>query len=157
MNHERVGRAGTTVTARRIVVGQYLGSAGILAVAVAGAFGVTFLPEAAIPYLGLLPLALGMKAAWRAWRHRDDGGGEQQTIESGPKTLEVSPASPLPTAVIGVYVSVFATAGVGEMSVYAVAFLILVALWCFAGRFFATRPVIGSTQPAGRASDLLLF
>lgn len=58
---------------------------------------------------------------------------------------------------IGVYVSVFATAGVGEMSVYAVAFLILVALWCFAGRFFATRPVIGSTQPAGRASDLLLF
>lgn len=28
------------------------------------------------------------------------------------------------------------------MSVYAVVFLILVAVWCFAGRFFATRPVI---------------
>ncbi|WBO63252.1 cadmium resistance transporter [Streptomyces camelliae] len=99
VNHGRVGRAGITVTARptfcvlfspplslffaqgaghqgtarRIVVGQYLGFAAILAVAVAGAFGVTFLPEAAIPYLGLLPLALGMKAAWRTGRHGDDG------------------------------------------------------------------------------------
>ncbi|WP_280117518.1 hypothetical protein [Streptomyces griseorubiginosus] len=37
------------------MVGQYLGFAAILAVAVAAAFGVTFQPEAAIPYLGLLP------------------------------------------------------------------------------------------------------
>lgn len=36
----------------------------------------------------------------------------------------------------------FATAGIGGMSVYAVVFLILVAVWCFAGRFFATRPVV---------------
>ncbi|WP_340375400.1 hypothetical protein U5640_09740 [Streptomyces sp. SS7] len=47
----------------------------------------TFLPESAIPYLGLLPFALGMKAVRRAWRHHDDGGGEQQTIAGGPKTL----------------------------------------------------------------------
>jgi cadmium resistance protein CadD (predicted permease) len=32
--------------------------------------------------------------------------------------------------------------GVGGMSVYVVVFLVLVALWCLAGRFFATRPVI---------------
>ncbi|MFJ5810884.1 cadmium resistance transporter [Streptomyces sp. NBC_01426] len=43
---------------RRIVLGQYLGFAAILAVAVAAAFGATFLPESAIPYLGLLPLVL---------------------------------------------------------------------------------------------------
>ncbi|WP_254722571.1 cadmium resistance transporter [Streptomyces spororaveus] len=43
---------------------------------------------------------------------------------------------------IGVYVPVFATAGAGGMSVYAAVFLALVAVWCFAGKFFATRPVI---------------
>ncbi|WP_435603400.1 cadmium resistance transporter [Streptomyces sp. bgisy130] len=43
---------------------------------------------------------------------------------------------------MGVYVPVFATAGIGGMTVYAVVFLVLVAVWCFAGRFFATRPVI---------------
>jgi cadmium resistance protein CadD (predicted permease) len=26
--------------------------------------------------------------------------------------------------------------------VYAIVFLVLVGLWCFAGRFFATRPVV---------------
>lgn len=29
-----------------------------------------------------------------------------------------------------------------EALVYAIVFLILVAVWCFAGRYFATRPVI---------------
>ncbi len=43
---------------------------------------------------------------------------------------------------IGVYVPVFATSGLGGMSVYAAVFLVLVAVWSFAGRFFATRPVV---------------
>ena len=43
---------------------------------------------------------------------------------------------------IGVYVPVFATTGLGGMSVYVIVFLILVAVWCSAGRYFATRPVI---------------
>jgi cadmium resistance protein CadD (predicted permease) len=43
-------------------------------VATAAAFGPTFLPESAIPYLGLLPLALGLKAAWQAWKSHRNGG-----------------------------------------------------------------------------------
>lgn len=43
---------------------------------------------------------------------------------------------------IGVYVPVFATAGIGGMRVYAAVFLVLVAVWCVAGKFFAPRPVI---------------
>jgi cadmium resistance protein CadD (predicted permease) len=43
---------------------------------------------------------------------------------------------------IGVYVPVFATAGTGGLVVFAVVFLTLVALWCVAGRFFASRPVV---------------
>ncbi|MCQ8193796.1 cadmium resistance transporter [Streptomyces rugosispiralis] len=135
--------AGHHGSARRIVIGQYLGFAAILAVAVAAAFGATFLPESAIPYLGLLPLALGLKAAWQAWKHRDDEDGEQETTEGGPKVLEVAAVTFANGGDnIGVYVPVFATAGVGGMSVYVIVFLMLVAVWCFAGRFFATRPVI---------------
>src|SRR5437016_3161815 len=62
--------AGHHGSARRITFGQYVGFAAILAVAVAAAFGATFLPESAIPYLGLLPLTLGLKSAWQAWQHR---------------------------------------------------------------------------------------
>ncbi|MFJ1533989.1 cadmium resistance transporter [Streptomyces mirabilis] len=137
--------AGHRGSTRRIVLGQYLGFAAILAVAVAAAFGATFLPEAAIPYLGLLPLALGLKAALQAWKdHREGGGGEEeQAKEGGPSPLEVAAVTFANGGDnIGVYVPVFATAGIGGMGVYAVVFLVLVAVWCFAGRFFATRPVI---------------
>ncbi|MFD5539919.1 cadmium resistance transporter [Streptomyces sp. NPDC127079] len=138
--------AGHHGSVRRIVVGQYLGFAAILAVAVAAAFGATFLPESAIPYLGLLPFALGLKAAWQEWKHHDDEDDEQDTTEGGPKALEVAAVTFANGGDnIGVYVPVFATAGIGGMSVYAIVFLILVAVWCFAGRFFATRPVIAKT------------
>ncbi|WP_030343368.1 cadmium resistance transporter [Streptomyces sp. NRRL S-1022] len=143
--------AGYRASTRRIVLGQYLGFAAILAVAVAAAFGATFLPESVIPYLGLLPLALGLKAAWQAWSHRRDGGTDdggtdeegEQAKDGGPSPLEVAAVTFANGGDnIGVYVPVFATAGIGGMSAYAVVFLALVAVWCFAGRFFATRSVI---------------
>ncbi|MEU6330796.1 cadmium resistance transporter [Streptomyces sp. NPDC047049] len=139
--------AGHRGSGTRIVLGQYLGFAAILAVAVAAAFGATFLPQSALPWLGLLPLALGLKAAWQAWRHRADGeGGEGDGGDSGkggPSPWEVAAVTFANGGDnIGVYVPVLAAAGVGGMSVYAVVFLALVAVWCLAGAFFATRPVI---------------
>ncbi|MEV4253834.1 cadmium resistance transporter [Spirillospora sp. NPDC049652] len=135
--------AGHRRATRSIAVGQYLGFAAILVVAVAAAFGATFLPEDAIPYLGLLPLALGIKAAVQAWRHRNDTDQERQGTGSGPRALEVAVVTFANGGDnIGVYVPVFATAGTGGMSVYAVVFLILVAVWVAAGRYFATRPAI---------------
>ncbi|MDQ3786597.1 MAG: cadmium resistance transporter [Actinomycetota bacterium] len=126
-------------TVRKIAAGQYLGFAGILVVAVAAAFGATFLPEAAVPYLGLLPIALGVKAAVQTWRHR--GQDEEQPAKTG-----VLPVAAVTFAGggdnIGVYVPVFATEGVGGMSVYVLVFLVLVAVWVAAGRFLATRPAV---------------
>lgn len=51
----------------RVVTGRYLGFGAILAVAVPAALGVQLLSEAVIPYFGLLPLLLGLRAAGRAW------------------------------------------------------------------------------------------
>ncbi|MGW7486968.1 cadmium resistance transporter [Streptomyces sp. NPDC054786] len=138
--------AGHHSSTRRIVLGQYLGFAAILAVAVTAAVGATFLPESAVPYFGLLPLALGLRAAWQAWKNRRDGDGDEEKEQAkagGPSPLEVAAVTFANGGDnIGVYVPVFATAGVGGMSVYAVVFLVVVAVWCFAGRYFATRPVI---------------
>ena len=137
--------AGHPGSARRITLGQYLGFAAILAVSVAAAFGATFLPDSAIPYLGLLPLALGLKAGWQAWKHRDDRDDEQDAKAGGPNALEVAAVTFANGGDnIGVYVPVFATAGVGGMTVYALVFLALVVVWCFAGRYFATRPLVAT-------------
>ena len=68
------GQRGTTA---RILAGQYLGFAGILGAAVLVTIGAgAFLPSAAIPYFGLIPLGLGLWAAWQAWHgDGDDDGG----------------------------------------------------------------------------------
>ncbi|WP_333736767.1 cadmium resistance transporter [Streptomyces sp. IBSBF 2806] len=136
--------ASNSGSTRKVVLGQYLGFAAIMALAMAAAFGATFLPESAIPYLGLLPLALGLKAAWQVWKnHRTDESDEAIAREGGPSSLEVASVTFANGGDnIGVYVPVFTTAGIGGMSVYAIVFLLLVAVWCFAGKFFATRPVI---------------
>ncbi|MCP2334570.1 cadmium resistance transporter [Actinoalloteichus caeruleus] len=134
------GRSGTT---RTILLGQYLGFCGILIVSVAAALGATFLPDQAVPYLGLLPLLLGVRAAVEVWLHRDDSEEERATARTGPTVVAV-------TAVtfanggdnIGVYVPVFATAGVGGTSVHIVVSLVLLALLVLTGRHLATRPTV---------------
>ncbi|TQM83190.1 cadmium resistance protein CadD (predicted permease) [Saccharothrix saharensis] len=118
----------------RVVLGQYLGFAGILAVAVAAALGATLLPPSVLPWLGLLPLALGVKAAWQAWR----GGDDPSPVATGALGVAaVTFANGGDN--IGVYVPVFATTGITG---YVIVFLVLVAVWCGAGRYFATRPAI---------------
>lgn len=79
---------------------------------------------------------------------RRDGGPEEEDERSGaggPGPLEVAAVTFANGGDnIGVYVPVFATAGTGGMSVYAVVFLALVGVWCAAGRYFATRPVVAA-------------
>jgi Cadmium resistance transporter len=59
---------GSRAAAVRVLLGQYLGFAGILIVSVIGALGAGLLPESVISYLGLLPLLLGLRAAWKVVR-----------------------------------------------------------------------------------------
>jgi cadmium resistance protein CadD (predicted permease) len=140
--------AGQHGATRRIVTGQYLGFITILAITVAAAYGATFLPESAIAYLGLLPLALGLWAAWQAWKHHSQGdGGEQQTgnKQDDLKALQIAAVTfANGSDNIGVYLPVFAKAGAAGITVYAAVFLVLVGAWCAGGRFFATRSAIAS-------------
>ena len=127
----------------RVVAGQYLGFIGILAVSVLAAFGAGLLPERAIPYLGILPLLLGLRAAWRAWRPRDDGPDDSR--DPAVSILDVAAVTFANGGDnIGVYVSVFAVAGIGGMLGYVTIFLVGVALWCVAGMAVAGHPAVAT-------------
>jgi cadmium resistance protein CadD (predicted permease) len=137
--------AGRRGAARRIVAGQYLGFGAILAVTAAAALGAAFLPRSAIAYLGFLPLALGLWAAWEAWRDRrqvqDQDQDEKGQVSLG--TLQVAAVTfANGSDDIGAYLPVFARTGAGNIAVYVVVFLVLVGAWCAAGRFLATRPAV---------------
>jgi len=141
--------AGQRGTTRKILTGQYLGFGGILLAAVLVSLGArTFLPEDALPYFGLIPLALGLYAAWQVWRNRDedDDDDEAKVGDRQVGTLTVAAVTFANGGDnIGVYVPVFAVVGAGGQVVFVVVFLVLVAVWIAAGRFLATRP------PAARA------
>jgi cadmium resistance protein CadD (predicted permease) len=156
---------------RRVVIGQYLGFVAILVVCVLGALGANLLPARVVPWLGLIPLGLGLFGGWRAWcEHRD--GQDRNPAAPGPgvgvvplpeasRTVEsVGTAAsgadgPSITAItaltlaggadnIGVYVPAFVASGPWALAVYVPVFLVLVGVWCAAGAYVATRPVIAS-------------
>ncbi len=136
--------AGRPGAARRIVAGQYLGFAALVAIAVAVAYGATFLPGSGLAYLGFLPLALGLRAAWQAHRSGDADG---QPREDGPEDVRALQVAAVTFANgsdnIGAYSPVFAKAGTAGITVYIAVFLVLVGVWCAAGRYLATRPAVG--------------
>lgn len=134
------GQRGTTV---RILVGQYLGFVGILGAAVLVTLGAgAFLPPEVIPYFGLIPLALGLWAAWQAWRRRhDDDDDDEGKIEG--KKVAVWAVAGVTFANggdnIGVYVPVFLSVGPAAVVAYCVVFLALVAVLVIVAKFIATR------------------
>lgn len=132
----------------QVVVGQYLGFVAILVVAVLGALGASLLPAQVLPWLGLVPLALGVKAAWQLWRGSDDDSPAPPpgVLAMAGVTLANGGDN------IGVYVPVFATTG--RLPVFVVVFLVLVGVWCVLGRFLATRPVVA--QALARWGHVLL-
>lgn len=134
------GQRGTTA---RIAAGQYVGFAGILGAAVLVSLGAgAFLPEEAIPYFGLIPLALGLWAAWRAWRGDDDDDDDDDAKVEG-KNVGVWTVAAVTFANggdnIGVYVPVFLNVGPAAVVAYCVVFLLLVAVLVMLAKFIATR------------------
>ncbi|WP_156251493.1 cadmium resistance transporter [Pseudactinotalea terrae] len=136
------GQRGTTA---RIAAGQYVGFAGILGAAVLVSLGAgAFLPEEAIPYFGLIPLALGLWAAWRAWRgDDDDDDDDDDDAKVEGKNVGVWTVAAVTFANggdnIGVYVPVFLNVGPAAVVAYCVVFLLLIAVLVMLAKFIATR------------------
>lgn len=136
-------------TLMRIFVGQYLGFGAILVLTFAVALGSRYLlPEAALPWFGLIPLILGIKAGVDAWRESREEDSEDEYEETAER-IQTKPLSILAVAgvtfanggdEIGVYVPVFAVSSAVEIAVYVAVFLIGVAGVVFLARFIAHRP-----------------
>ena len=132
------GQRGTTT---RILVGQYLGFAGILGAAVLVTIGAgAFLPSEAIPYFGLIPLILGLWAAWNAWRGDDD----DDDAKVAGKKIGAWTVAGVTFANggdnIGVYTPVFLSVDPLAVVAYCIVFLALVAVLVALAKFVATRP-----------------
>lgn len=131
------GRKGTT---KAILLGQYLGFFGIIGVSVALGLGLSaILPEHWIRFFGLIPLAIGLRAAWEAFRGEegDDVAGKKLSIAAVAGVTFANGGDN-----IGVYLPVFTTSSATDIVVYCFVFLSLVAGLVAAAKFVATRPAV---------------
>ncbi|MGQ7298057.1 MULTISPECIES: cadmium resistance transporter [Actinomycetes] len=134
--------AGAPGTTFKITVGQYLGFGAILVTSILIALGAgAFLPEGVIPYFGLIPLLIGLRAAWQAWRNRDDDDDDDD--DDPGRAVAIWSVAAVTFANggdnIGVYVPVFLAVGPAAITAYVVVFLALVAVLVLAARYIATR------------------
>jgi cadmium resistance protein CadD (predicted permease) len=145
------GRArGDRSAERRVVLGQYAGFGAIIAVSALAAVGLSFLPEPVLAYLGLVPIAVGVKEGIESWRERRgadlDVEGEGPSPRRGLPAMSTTKVAGVTFANggdnVGVYVPVFATSGIAGTVVYSVVFMVLVGVLCLAGRAIAGHPVV---------------
>lgn len=126
------GKPGTTA---KIFAGQYLGFITLLGVTIAlTVVSGLVLPEEQLRWLGLIPILVGLKAAFDEIRERlgDDDEDEEATEAGiGGKTVSVLAVALVTIAnggdEIGVYLPVFAVSTWWQIGLYCVVFLILAA------------------------------
>lgn len=138
--------AKTKAEYRSIIVGKYLGIGMLILLSVLGAFGLSFLPQQYIVYLGLIPIGLGIKEIVVAIKSRNT----EQTNEPAKKPSNKVPSVVLITMAngadnIGVYIPLFASFAVWQMLLTVCVFLILIAVWCLIGKLLASCSVIKNT------------
>ncbi|WCN79819.1 cadmium resistance transporter [Micromonospora sp. LH3U1] len=126
-----------------IVAGQYLGIGALALASAVVAAGLLVVPDPWTGLLGLLPIALGI----RALRGSDDD--ETPTVVTGMLGVAgVTIANGADN--VAVYVPVFRALGVGDSAVFLVVFVLLIALWCAAGAWLGGHPrVVRLVERAG--------
>ena len=140
--------AKTKADNRNIVIGKYLGIGALILLSVLGAFGLQFLPQQYIGYLGLVPIGLGIKEIIVAIKSR-----KADKAEEADGTVRKSANKVLNTALItmangadniGVYVPLFSGFAVWQTVMTVFVFSILIAAWCFLGKCLARLPVLNN-------------
>lgn len=138
------GWASTRRERVQVVVGQYVGFVALLAVSVVGAAGATLLPEGAIRWLGLVPLALGLYAGWVALRERRGGPEDASPRRSLGWWTVAGVTFANGGDNVGVYVPAFAQLDANEVALFAAVFLCSVAVWCWAAARIAGHPRVAA-------------
>ncbi|MBQ8508754.1 MAG: cadmium resistance transporter [Clostridia bacterium] len=117
----------TKVGRGRILVGRYLSMLLLTAVSLGGALGARMLPDLVIRLLGLIPIALGVKAIFEG-----DGDGANSAEPTALGTAALSIASGADN--IGVYIPLFAGYTIGGMIAAVVVFALLTLALCMLGQ-----------------------
>jgi len=147
-------QVGPAFRRRHIVAGQTLGFATLVALSLAlGLAGGILIPEPWLALLGLVPLALGVRALFSR-----DGTVEEPVLTAGGRGVIAVPAFQVAALTVasggdnvGVYVPLFARSNLVQLLVTLIVLFGMLAVWLAFGMRLTRRPVVaGLTARYGR-------
>lgn len=135
--------AETRTDNKSIICGKYLGIGLLIALSILGAFGLQFLPQHYIGYLGLVPICLGIKEIITSIKST----GNDESDDNGRKSTNKMINTAIITMAngadnIGVYIPLFAGFTEWQIILTVCVFLVLIGVWCFLGKALADLPVL---------------
>lgn len=138
----------------RVVGGQYLGIAALVALGLAGAEILRAVPLRWVGLLGLVPIALGVRELLRMRRGREDAAAVRMDNVMAVALMTLTNGGDN----VSVYVPLFRRLDVGGTALTLLVFAVLIAVWCAAalviGRYARLVPAV---VRAGRWLNPCLF
>lgn len=136
-------QATTRKQVQSIFAGKYVGIGILVLLSCLGAYGLQFVPEQYIVFLGLIPIVIGVKEGLENFKKSEEEDSEEQpelskgflwsvvlvTISSGADN-------------IGIYIPLFSNYTIVQMIVVIITFSIMVACWCFLGKTLSSFPYL---------------
>lgn len=127
---------------RSVVLGKYVGMGLLVFVSCLAAYGLRFLPQQYIHYLGIVPIALGIKEVITHLRHKGDED-ENSAAREGNLLLNTALITVANGADnLGVYIPLFAGIKPWQIIVVIGVFVCMIAVWCFLSKKLSDLPVL---------------
>lgn len=154
------------IKVKHIVIGQYLGIGALTAISIAGALGISIIPQEYVGLLGLVPIYLGIKEYIEYKKEiknnveeeaqaTEENIQEQVFLNQENKTLVsirkfISPSILKVAGVtianggdnIGIYIPLFSSMKLYSILITVIVFLLLTGVWCFIGFKLAEHPFV---------------
>ena len=144
--------------AHRVVIGQYLGIATLVAISLLAALIALVIPPAYVGLLGLAPIAIGAKKLIDLWGGRDESEEELERHPASAARGQVLAVAAVTIANggdnIGVYTPVFAVRSGIETAVIIGVFVLMTAMWCSIAHWLVHHRTIGA--PIRKYGHLIL-
>ncbi len=123
-----------------VVAGQYLGLAGLIAISLVGYFARLLIPKTWIGFLGLVPMAIGVKKLID-WKRGTESDTE---IQTGTASVFAVAAVTFSNGGdnIGIYVPLFANSDGPALLTTLITFGVLIAVWCLVGYYLGNNSVV---------------
>jgi cadmium resistance protein CadD (predicted permease) len=134
---------------RDIWIGQYLGIAVLVLIALAASRGLSLIRPDLVGLLGLIPLTLGLYRLAVAIRTRDRSGPTSTPVAAGlVGVVGITVANGGDN--VAAYTPVFATQSASEIAVTITVFALCVAVWCLAAALLVThKRVVAAIEACG--------